>query len=252
MIDSLRLPLDKALVKAAEIGADGFQMGFGGEEPMPAARTAELREMIAASGLEVSAVCGEIGGYAKAEDNERKLKQTENIFDFAAALGVKVVTGHIGEIPEDENHPVYLTLRDTMLKVGKMARERGLTFAVETGPESTALLRRFLDELEGGVGVNYDPANLVMAGFSKDGADSVEAVAKYIVHTHAKDGIPRAGAGGLEVPLGQGKVDFPKWMKALKDNGYHGFLTIEREVGDNPIADCTEAMDFLRRIDASL
>lgn len=253
MIDCMRLPFEKALLKASEIGADGFQMGFTSPDPMPGERIAQMRELISASGLTVSAVCGEIGSYTNAAENERKFKIMENVFSFASAIGTKVVTGHIGVIPEDKNNPIYEVIHGAMIKMGRMARERGVTFAAETGPENTALMRDFLDGLEGGVGVNFDPANLVMARFSKDGADSVAAVAKYIVHTHAKDGLPKTDTEhGREVPLGEGKVDFPKWMRTLRENGYSGFLTIEREVGDDPVTDCVNAMSFLRRIDASL
>ncbi|NLN42036.1 MAG: sugar phosphate isomerase/epimerase, partial [Clostridiales bacterium] len=91
----------------------------------------------------------------------------------------------------------------------------------------------------------------------------------YIVHTHAKDGIMKKktdpeiiynyfAEGGiedmrledyfLETPLGQGNVDFPKWLKALEDIGYTGFLTIEREVGANPEKDIAEAVNFLKKL----
>ena len=51
-----------------------------------------------------------------------------------------------------------------------------------------------------------------------------------------------------EVPLGTGSVDYPKYVAALHEIGYRGFLTIEREVGDNPIADITTAVNFLKGI----
>ena len=51
-----------------------------------------------------------------------------------------------------------------------------------------------------------------------------------------------------EVPLGTGSVDFPAWMKALEDIGYRGYLTIEREVGENPTKDIKTAMDHLTRV----
>ena len=115
--------------------------------------------------------------------------------------------------------------------------------------------------------VNLDPANVVMV----TGDDPVRAVytlKDYIVHTHAKDGrmlrktdprviydfFAEGGIGDLrlddyfkEVPLGQGGVDFDGYMKALEDIGYTGFLTIEREVGENPAADIALAVEFLNR-----
>jgi sugar phosphate isomerase/epimerase len=138
-------------------------------------------------------------------------------------------------------------------------------FAIETGPERSEVLRDFLDSLGStGVGVNLDPANLVMV----TGDDPVKAVhnlKKYIVHTHAKDGVkladlaPEYVYGVLhpvpdafkgvklfeEVPLGTGSVDFPKYLAALEEIGYRGFLTIEREVGANPVGDIGLAQQHL-------
>ena len=86
------------------------------------------------------------------------------------------------------------------------------------------------------------------------GDDAVQAVytlRDYIVHTHAKDGkmlFPKEPGGKkyIELPLGQGDVDFPEYLRALDEIGYHGFLTIEREVGENPANDIAMAADFLR------
>ena len=140
-------------------------------------------------------------------------------------------------------------------------------FAIETGPETSIVLKEFLDTLNStGVAVNLDPANLRMV----TGDDPVQAVynlKKYIVHTHAKDGNKLADSNPEyvyrvvhpipeevrkvryyeEVPLGTGQVDFPAYLKALEDIGYRGFLTIEREVGGNPAADIQTAYEFLKK-----
>ena len=124
-------------------------------------------------------------------------------------------------------------------------------FAVETGPEASLILKDFLDSLgSDGVSVNLDPANLVMCA----GDDPVQAVYNlkdYIVHTHAKDGIQlkafdtrtfyaptffgleKIPSAGLfkEVPLNQGGVCWDKYLAALREIGYEGYLTIERECG---------------------
>ena len=89
----------------------------------------------------------------------------------------------------------------------------------------------------------------------------------YIVHTHAKDGVmlhrtnpeyiykvtPKPeDLEGIrffrEVPLGEGSVDFKAYLKALEDIGYRGFLTIEREAGEDPSADILIAKNHLLKI----
>ena len=104
---------------------------------------------------------------------------------------------------------------------------------------------------------------------AEDAVHAVHTLKDYIVHTHAKDGIqlrkcnpevvyhvvpmPEDLAKDSErafeeVPLGTGSVDFPKYLAALDEIGFRGFLTIEREVGANPAADIKTAYTFLKKI----
>ena len=135
----------------------------------------------------------------------------------------------------------------------------------EENPETSAVLKGFLDSLGStGVGVNLDPANLVMVT-GDDPAGAVYNLQKYIVHTHAKDGKQLyykdpeiiyglvkdslvTGPSFLEVPLGEGQVPWEKYLNALEDIGYKGFLTIEREVGDDPAKDIRSAVEFLEKL----
>ena len=140
-------------------------------------------------------------------------------------------------------------------------------FAIETGPEPSERLRKFLDSLGSrGVAVNFDPANLQMV-WKEDAAAAVKNLAPYIVHTHAKDGRqlyfrsseeiygivqPEPDAvispSFEELPLGEGDVDFKGWLDALRGIGYNSFLTIEREVGGNPEADIRKAVEYLQML----
>jgi sugar phosphate isomerase/epimerase len=156
-------------------------------------------------------------------------------------------------------------------QLGRFAHDHGISFGIETGPEPAVRLRAFLDDLnEPGIGVNLDPANLVMV-VRDDPVQAVHTLAPYIVSTHAKDGrnlqpcdaeqvydafaeggfnelVARTGQLFEEVPLGQGDVPWDAYLAALSSNGYHGWLTIERETGDHPIADIGEAICYLRRL----
>ena len=128
-------------------------------------------------------------------------------------------------------------------ELGVYAESFGTYLATETGPEDTSLMKKFLDALESqAIKVNYDPANLVMKNF--DPLKGVNDLKDYIVHTHAKDGKWDNG----EVPLGEGDVNFNDYIKAMDKIGYKGFYTIEREVGDNPVADIVQAKEFLRTL----
>lgn len=268
IIDSFRLPIPEAIKKAKEIGATGLQVySTSGElapENMTEEKIAEFNKMVADAGLEVSALVGDIGGFAIVENNEANVEKSKRIMDLALKLNCNVVTTHIGVIPEDKNDPMYRVYQDVCNELGAYGDEIGAHFAIETGPETSQTLFDFLESLDSkGVGVNYDPANLVMVT-GDDPVAGVHILKDYIFHTHAKDGVrhkpvdPHAvyhGGTNLdmdqyfeEVPLGQGEVDWPNYLKALEDIGYRSFLTIERETGDQPIEDIKLAVDFLKEI----
>ncbi|MBR6790921.1 MAG: sugar phosphate isomerase/epimerase [Oscillospiraceae bacterium] len=149
-------------------------------------------------------------------------------------------------------------MQEACFKLAEYADSLDAHFAIETGPEKASILRPFLDSLHStGVAVNLDPANLVMVSCD-DAVQAVYTLKDYIVHTHAKDGRHYASLADvpvkpgqtakrpwLELPLGEGDVPFPAYLKALDEIGYHGFLTIEREVGDTPEKDIRTAVDFL-------
>ena len=272
MADSLKLSFADSMKKARELGADGVQIyatkGEMAPENLTPALIAEKRRIIEDNGLVVSALCGDLEGHGFqiAEDNIWKVEKSKRIVDLALELGSKIVTTHIGVIP-DEKNDTYKIMQEACNELAEYADSVGASFAVETGPEKAVMLKEFLDSLSArGVKVNLDPANLVMV----TGDDPIQAVytlKDYIVHTHAKDGIKlkesdrheiygffaQGGIGDLriweyftEVPLGEGNVNFPKYLAALKDIGYKGFLTIEREVGDDPAKDIGMAVNFLK------
>ena len=93
--------------------------------------------------------------------------------------------------------------------------------------------------------VNLDPANFVMCA-GQDPVEAVHILKDYIVHTHAKDGIKLSDDDYEEKPLGFGGVPFPEYISALKEVGYDGFLTIERECGADPIKDIENAVSFIK------
>lgn len=187
--------------------------------------------------------------------------------DLAVRFGAPVVTTHIGVVPEDNTCETYQRMKKACRELGDYAVSVGVTFAIETGPEKPETLAAFIRDVGSkGIGVNLDPANLVMV----TGCDPVAAVytlKDFIVHTHAKDGVMRqqpdprkvydffaeGGIGDLrlddyfkELPLGDGDVPFDKYLDALEDIGYTGFLTVERECGADPYADIKKAVDYLK------
>ena len=270
MLDSFRTDMLTALDKAAALGAKGIQVyatrGEMSPEKLYGEKRKEFLKAVKDHGLTVSALCGDLGkGFVNPELNPGLIEQSKRILDLAKDLETDVVTTHIGVVPEDPAHPRYGIMQDACGKLAAYADEMQAHFAIETGPEKAATLKGFLDGLHStGVAVNLDPANFVMV----TGDDPVQAVytlQEYIVHTHAKDGRRLAvrdpevlygmvesemlsDPSYIELPLGEGDVDFPNYLKALNDIGFKGFLTIEREVGDDPEGDIGAAVRFLQNL----
>lgn len=270
IIDSFRTDIPTAVKKAAEVGAQGIQVyatrGEMAPENMNAQRIADFKALVADNGLVISALCGDLGGgFGNKEENPGKVERSKKILDLAKELGTNVVTTHIGVVPTDSSIDRYKVMQEACFELSRYADEIGAHFAIETGPETSAVLKCFLDSLGStGVGVNLDPANLVMVT-GDDPAGAVYNLQKYIVHTHAKDGKQLyykdpeiiyglvkdslvTGPSFLEVPLGEGQVPWEKYLNALEDIDYKGFLTIEREVGDDPAKDIRSAVEFLKKL----
>ena len=268
MLDSFRVDIKTALDKAQALGAQGIQVyatqGEMSPEEMTAEKRREFLKAVKDHGLTISALCGDIGAFVHAEKNPAMIERSKRILDLAKDLETDVVTTHIGVVPEDPKHPRYAVMQEACGQLAAYADSLKAHFAVETGPEKAVTLKAFLDSLHStGVAVNLDPANFVMV----TGDDPVQAVytlKDYIVHTHAKDGRrlyyqdPEilygmveadmlADPSFIELPLGEGDVDFPNYLKALHEIGFQGFLTIEREVGEDPEKDIGMAVQFLKQ-----
>ncbi len=280
MLDSFKLDTKTAAQKAALLGAKGLQMYATSGEYSPEALTVskrkELLDLVKSNGLVFSALCGDLGhGFGNREKNPELIEKSKRIMELAKDLETDIITTHIGVIPSDKKHERYKIMQEACHTLSRFADSIDGHFAIETGPEIAITLKEFLDALNSkGVAVNLDPANFVMV----TGDDPVKAVytlKDYIVHTHAKDGrrlqvkdpeiiygitVDETAAAQnsfisgdanlpfIELPLGEGDVNFKEYLKALDDIGYRGFLTIEREVGENPEEDIKNAVIFLNRM----
>lgn len=275
--ESLRKPLLEAIDQAASMGADGVQLyAAHGEQGFNFVNCSDaeiqiLKDRCAKNNIVISAVCGDISGLSFQVDYqwEARVKVAKKVLDTTAKLGVKVMTTHIGCVPESVQDPVYGNMVKSVRACAEYAHSLGCVFAIETGPELADVLKRFIEDVASeGLGVNLDPANL--RGVSAEcPVYAAKTLAPYIVHTHAKDAInvhtgssakfygmrnpdgsrrdiSARAAGFKEVPLGEGQVPWDEYLAALKEGGYDGFLTIERECGDDPAGDIKKAIDFLK------
>lgn len=269
LADWFGVGLIEGIRESERCGAVGVQIYAAGEldpRTIGAEELSRVKRTLRDCGQSVTALCGELGGYGleRTADNPEKIAYLKQVIDLGLELDCRIVTTHIGVVPKNKAHPRYEVMREACAELGAYAAARGCWIAVETGPEPIDVLSAFIDACGGGVGVNYDPANIVMV----TGVDHVEGVhlaGKRIVHTHAKDGknlVPvdaeqfyhgfaeyglewmQSQGVLIETPLGEGSVRWPDYLRALRDTGYDGYLTIEREV-KNGAEDIRAAVRFL-------
>jgi sugar phosphate isomerase/epimerase len=168
--------------------------------------------------------------------------------DFAKRIGVQSISTHAGFIPENCRDPLYQGTIDALRQVARHCKQLGLGMWFETGQETPVTLwRAMMDICTDNLGVNLDPANLLMYGKANP-VDALDILGPHVRGVHAKDGdYPTEPMSlGPEKPLGEGRVDFPRLVPKLKSFGYQGTLTIEREIsGPRQIEDIKKAIALL-------
>lgn len=250
-VESLRLPVRQALLKAAELGVAGVQVNAIGElapDNLSATGRRELVHLVKSLGLTLTALGFPTRhGYNTADGLDGRIAAAQKVLTLSYELRAPIVTGAIGRVPEDATHPARQILTAAMTEVARHAERVGAVFAAETGPESGATLRRFIDSLGSpGIRANLDPANLLVKGY--DPIQAVRDLHDAIVHAHARDAAREAGGElGREVTPGDGDLDWTEYLGALEEVGYRGWHVIEREQTDNPEREVARAVEFLRR-----
>jgi sugar phosphate isomerase/epimerase len=171
--------------------------------------------------------------------------------DFAKAAGIPGIQGHCGFLPENPNDPQFAEVVQALREVASYCKSNGQTFRCETGQETPITLLRAIRAVGlDNVGVNFDPSNLILYGKANP-VDAVEILGPHILGVHAKDGLYPTDPNklGEEVPIGKGKVDFPHLIKRLKEIGYKGPLTIEREIsGPKQTEDIRASKAYLEKL----
>ena len=174
--------------------------------------------------------------------------------EFAHACGIKQIATHCGFIPENLNDPLYPATLIALKRILRVVKRYDMNFLFETGQETPVTLLRTIEDLGGeNLGINFDTGNLILYGKGNP-VDALDVFGKYVRDFHCKDGFyPTDGRYlGKEAALGHGKVDWPKLVAKLKELGYDGPMTIEREIsGDQQTKDILAAKETLEKLIAA-
>ena len=180
-----------------------------------------------------------------------RIERLKKASDFAKQLNIPAIHTHCGFIPENPNDRLYKEAVEAITEVVSHVRSNGQVFLFETGQETPITLRRAIEDVGlDNQRVNLDTANLILYGKGSP-VDALDVLGKYVAGLHAKDGLfptdPKTL--GEEVPIGQGKANFPALIKRLKGLNYAGPVTIEREIsGPKQMEDIRVSKVYLERL----
>ena len=270
-LESLNLPLRKGLAEASKMGAAGVQVDAAGDlAPDALTKTGrrEFRNLLRSLNLDLTALgCPLRRGLDAAENLQPRIEHVQKVMALAFDLGPRIAVVEMPRIPDEPKedtappsssgglllgsaplaaHPAKI-LRESLTALGTYGDRIGTTLALEVGLDPADKLAEYLATFAtGALGVNFDPANMLLNGF--DPIQSLTPLHSKIVHTHARDA-RRSGASraGTEVPLGAGDVDWFTYVAVLDTIDYRGWLVVERESGDARVADVANGVALLRK-----
>lgn len=257
---------------AAALGIPTIQL----HAPAPASRTPERArafvDRLNGLGIRLTAVFGGFDGesYADIPTVERtvglvpaatraaRLAEMLEISDFARLLGCAVIGLHLGFVPHELSGAAGKDLIAVTRQLCRHAAANGQAVHLETGQESADGLIAFMDEADcPNLFVNFDPANMILYGTGEPLA-ALRRLGARVRSVHCKDALWADRPGeewGREVPFGDGAVDARKFLATLREIGYRGPLTIEREIPQEPDRQKEEigrALRLIRRLSAEI
>jgi sugar phosphate isomerase/epimerase len=254
----------QTLAELAALGVRSGQLGVPGDLDLTVA--SRWRDALQSAGFTVYTVFAAFEGesysdipavqrtvgFIPSTTRDAREERMYKVADFAAQIRVPGIATHIGFVPENDGDPDYIAVRELVRRVCVYAAGLGQTFALETGQERAHVLLDFIQDVNrDNLGINFDPANMILYG-TGDPIEALGILAAHVLSVHCKDGnwpppdLP--DALGTEVPLGQGAVNVIKFLNQLRHIGYHGPLSIERESPDPAarLRDIAAAINLLK------
>lgn len=249
--ESTGLPVRKAIAEAARMGASGVQVDAAGElagDRLGETGRREFRNLLRSFNQEFAALNVPLRhGLDVAENQQERIDYVRNAMQLAFDLGARKVVVACPRVPDEPESPRAVTMRDSLTALGAFGDRIGTVVALEIGFDPTDKVKAYLSTYDtGSLKVTFDPANLLMHGH--DPLANLTPLQGWIAHVHARDARLAGLSRGLqEVPVGAGDVDWLAFTATLQVIDFDGFVTVEREQGENKLADVASGVKFLKR-----
>jgi L-ribulose-5-phosphate 3-epimerase len=251
-LESMGLPLRKALAEAERMEVSGIQVDAAGDlSPGALSHTGrrEFLHLLRSHNLELTALgCPLRHGLDHTENQEARIQRVRETMSLSFDLGPRRVIVEAGRVPDDEKDSRYRVLAESLEALGRHGDRTGAVLGLETGLEPGSVLAQILSRIDSGaLGVNFDPANLLMNGF--DVYESLNALGGRIVHSHAHDARQSgSNRAAREVPVGHGDIDWLRYLSELAHHDYDGLMVVEQQGGDHRLQDIAAGVEFLKRL----
>ena len=256
-------PLDEAIRRLAAIGYDGVEIGCAAPHAWPPylsnARRREIRRLLDSCHLEPVSLLATPGGgpglnpaSPLAEERDATVKYYHEVIDLAADLGAAKVLYIAGWIIfGTSQQQAWEWSKNCLDSISAYAEAKNISIVVEPTAASTNLVETADDALElmrsaGRKNVKAMLDTLHVVYRNDVPADYVRTMGKDLVHVHASD--------MNRLLPGEGRVDWPGFMKALLETKFDGFVTMEIGI-DSRLADpdqmARNALSFLKKVEAA-
>ncbi len=249
--ESLGGSIRKAMQQAAELEVAGLQVDARGDlapDRLSDTGRREFRNLLRGYNLQLTALnCPLRHGLDVPDNLDPRVEYIRQVMSLAYELGPALVILQPGKIPSDPTTPAALAMRQALIDLSQHGDRSGTRLALEIGLDDAETTKTFLDSFDtGSLGLNYDPANLLLNGF--DPIMSIFPLISHVLHSHAHDA-RKASASRIaaEVPLGAGDIDWMTYLATLHTLDYPGWIVVEQESGANA-ASIANGVAFLRRL----
>jgi sugar phosphate isomerase/epimerase len=251
-LESLGLPLRRALTEAGRLGVGGVQVdavGDLGPNNLSETGRREFRHLLRAHNLELTALgCPLRRGLDEPQDQEPRIEHVTRVLRLSYDLGPRVVVVQAGAVQEQADSDRGRVLDDSLRALAREGDRIGAALALVTGLESGETLAAYLKRFDtAALGASLDPANLLAHGF--DPYESARALAGLVRHVTARDARRTSPSRtAQEVPLGRGDIDWMQFLSTLEEIEYRGWITVARDTGEDRLADVAGGVALLRRV----
>ena len=244
-------PFAESLRAAAKTGARGVQ--FDGCEELPPGELTDtgrrqLLNSLEKLGLSVASLAFLAHrSFCDEEQLDARVAACKRVMEFAWQLGTRVVAARIGKVPADRKSKAYQILFDVLSDLARYGNQIGATLAITPTHDAPQALVELLTAVKAGpLGIDFDPAVFIMSGHNP--ADALRLLHSSVIHFTARDADRDVDAGGREVAVGRGEVDWRELMILLDEIGYSGRTTVIRSQGDDRAGDVVRAVQYLKNV----